>query len=116
MRKIKNYVIRKESVTDMLDAGRFNPSLEIQYKDRYGKYTKKLSSGYSDDISVYRQEDDTYVLSTNFRLGYVGLEVFNKDSEESIFLEEYQANEVFGRDDWNEMMPQEIIRTLIEYL
>ena len=45
MRRINNYSINKESTEDMIKAGRFNPSLEIIFRDRSGQYTHKFATG-----------------------------------------------------------------------
>jgi hypothetical protein len=112
MRKINNYSINKESTEDMINAGRFNPCLEIIFRDRSGKHTHKLSAGYSDDIDVYRDDLDTFILSRNSRLGYVGLEVFEgAEKTGSIFLESHQVKEVLGRDD---LAPVNAIERLLE--
>jgi hypothetical protein len=76
MRRVHRYSIRKEDLFDMLHAGRYNPCMEITYRDRSGEYTHKLSAGYWDDIDVYRDGSETYILSSNRSLGYIGLEVF----------------------------------------
>ena len=65
MRKIYNYRINKESFWETLHAKRFNPCLEITYRDRSGKHTHKLSAGYGDVLDVYREGTETYILSTN---------------------------------------------------
>jgi hypothetical protein len=114
MHKINNYSINKESTEDMINAGRFNPCLEITYRDRSGKHTHKLSAGYSDDIDVYRDDLDTFILSRNSRLGYVGLEVFEgAERTGSIFLESHQVKEVLGRED---LAPFNAIKRMREYL
>ena len=53
MRKVKKYKIQKETYTDMCDAGRFNRSLEITFRDKTGIHTHKLNAGYGDDLDVY---------------------------------------------------------------
>jgi hypothetical protein len=112
MRRIYKYSITKESTEDMINAGRFNPCLEITYRDRSGKHTHKLSAGYSDDIDVYRDYLDTFILSRNSRLDYVGLEVFEgADKIGSIFLESHQVKEVLGRED---LAPFNAIKRLLE--
>ena len=65
MRKIHNFSISKESTDEMIKAGRFNPCLEITFRDRSGKHTHKLSAGYGDYRDVYREGPETYVLSSN---------------------------------------------------
>jgi hypothetical protein len=76
MRRINNYRIFKETTEEMIAEGRYNRSLMITFVDRSGRHTHRLTSGYSDEIHVYRNGERTCVLSVNERLGYVGLEVF----------------------------------------
>ena len=84
----------------MLHAGRYNPCIEIAYRDRSGRHTHKLSAGTDDVLDVYREGKETFVLSTNPRLGYMGLEVFEgADKAGDIFLERHHVKEVLGRDD-----------------
>ncbi|MBC8438498.1 MAG: hypothetical protein H8D87_02290 [Deltaproteobacteria bacterium] len=114
MRRINNFRINKESIDAMIKAGRFNPCLEITFRDRSGQYTHKVSAGYSDDIDVYREGKETYVLSTSSRLGYIGLEVFESDEQTgSIFLESHQVKEVLGRED---LVPFNAIKRLLEHV
>ena len=114
MRRITSYCINKESFEDMLNAKRFNPCLEITFRDRTGEHIHKISAGYSDDIRVYRNSGETFVLSQNCRLGYVGLEVFGgSEKSADIFLEAHQVSEVLGRQD---LAPFTIIRRLREYI
>jgi hypothetical protein len=114
MRRINNYSINKESIEDMINAGRFNPCLEITFRDRSGKHTHNLSAGYSDVLDVYREGIETYVLSTNSMLGYVGIDVFEgAEKTGSIFLESHQIKEVIGRED---LAPFNAIKRLVEHI
>jgi len=114
MRRINNYMISKENFNDMLKAGRFNPCLEMTFRDHTGSHTHKINAGYSDEIHVYREHSETFVLSQNRRLGYIGLEVFNGDEKAGdIFFEDHQVQEILGRDD---LSPFTIIRKLGEYI
>jgi len=114
MRKVSTYMIGKETFDDMLNAGRFNPCLEITFRDQSGKHTNKISAGYSDEIHVYREHRETFVLSQSRRLGYIGLEVFKGDETlGEIFLEDHQVKETLGKDD---LAPFTIIRRLGEYI
>jgi hypothetical protein len=114
MCRINNYSINKESTEDMFNAGRFNPCLEITFRDRSGQHTHKLSAGYSDVLDIYREGRETYVLSTNSMLGYVGIEVFEgAEKTGSIFLESYQIKEVLGRED---LAPFNAIKRMREHL
>ena len=114
MRAIKNYTISKESFEDMRKAKRFNPCLEITFQDKKGVHHYKLSAGYEDDIYVYREHQQTFILTQNHRLGYVGLEVFEDDGKAGdIFLEAHQVSDVLGRDD---LAPFTIIRRLRDFV
>ena len=114
MRRVNNYRIAKESFEDMCTATRFHPCLEITFRDRTGEHTHKLSAGYSDDISVYREHGETFVLSQNPGLGYIGLEVFMAEEQTGdIFLEAHRITEILGRDN---LAPFTIIRRLRDYL
>nr|WP_319393443.1 hypothetical protein [uncultured Desulfobacter sp.] len=114
MRRIQNYSISKESTQDMIQANRFNPCLEITFRDRSGQHTHKLTVGYDDDLYVYREGPETLVLSTNTRLGYIGLEVFEgPDKTGEIFVEEHRVKETIGRED---LAPFNAIKRLREHI
>jgi hypothetical protein len=114
MRRIHKYSIGKESIEDMIQAKRFNPSLEITFRDRSGQHTHKLSAGYDDDVDVYIEGPETYILSSNPKLGYIGLEIFEgAEKQGEIFLQEEQVNEVLGRDD---LAPFNAIKRLREHI
>ena len=114
MRKITNYTIHKESFEDMLTSGRFNPCLEIVFRDKTGHHTHKLSAGHSDDIVVYREYGETLVLTHNPQLGYFGLEMFNGDEKGAdLFLEYHKVIEILGSCD---LAPFTLIQRLRNYL
>jgi hypothetical protein len=114
MRRVRKYSIRKETHSDMLHAQRYNRCLEITYRDRSGEYTHKLSAGYCDDIDIYRSGSETYVLTSNRSLGYIGLEVFQgPDKTGEIFVQSEQVKEVLERDD---LAPFNAIKRLREYV
>ena len=99
MRRIRNYMIKQESIGDMVKYGRFNPSPEFTFRDKTGVYTHKIGAGTADYKDVYRKHGVTYLLTRNYRLGYVGLEVF-KGSENlgEIFLQiDYELDEILGK-------------------
>jgi hypothetical protein len=114
VRKVKKYKVSKESFEDMCKAKRFNPCLEITFRDKKGIHHHKLSAGYDDDIYVYREYQQTFILTQNPRLGYVDLELLEGDTKSAdIFLEANQVIEVLGRDD---LAPFAMIRRLRDYL
>lgn len=114
MRRVKTYTILKESFEDMCKAKRFNPCLKITFRDKKGVHHHNLSAGYDDEIHVFREHQQTYILTQNPRLGYVGLEVFDGDDRiGDIFLEAHQVTEVLQRDD---LAPFTIVRRLTDYV
>jgi hypothetical protein len=114
MRRIANFQIQKETFEDAYRAGRFNPSLEITFRDRTGNHTHKIGAGYSDELDVYREDGVTYVLARNHALPYVGLEAFEGDEKVvDLFLQEGQVIEVLGR---SNLASVTIIKRLQPYL
>ena len=114
MRRINRFSISKEDFWEMLHAKRHNPGLVITFRDKSGKYTHKLSAGYTDVLDIYRKGTETYVLSTNSMLGYVGLEVLEgPDKTGEFFVEGHQVKEVLGRDD---LAPFNVIKRLREHI
>ena len=114
MRKIHNYRISKEDFWEMLHAKRHNPCLVITFKDKSGKHTHKLSAGYRDILDIYREGIETYVLSTNSRLDYVGLEIFEgSEKQGSIFLQGDQVKEVLEKEN---LAPFNVIKRLREHI
>ena len=114
MKRVTKYTIAKESCEDMCKATRFNRCREISFRDRTGKHTHKLSAGYSDDSSVYRENGQTFVLSQNPGLGYIGLEVFRGEEQAGdIFLEAHRITEILGQ---GNLAPFTIIKRLEDYV
>jgi len=114
MRRVYSHTIRKESYEGQIAAGRWNPCLEIVFRDRRGKHTHKISAGNSDVIHVYRDGSETYVLSVNDSLGYVGLEVFDGDDKTGeAFLQGEQVADVLGRYD---LAPFTMVRRMVEII
>ena len=111
MRRVPRYTISKESYNDMNKAGRYNPCLEITFRDKHGKHTHKLQAGYEDYINVFRENGETFVLSQNHRLGYVGLELFQRDRKAgTLFFQNSTALDVLGNMD---LAPFTIIQRLL---
>ena len=114
MKRVNNYTIKKESFEDMLTEKRFNPGLEFTFQDQNKTHTHKLNAGYCDDISVYRENRQTFILTNNPYLGYVSMQVFNGGEEtEDLFLEYHQLVEILGSCD---LAPITMIRRLRNHL
>ena len=114
MQQAKHYSISKESTYDMIEAGRFNPSLEITFDDSAGRHTHKISAGYGDEIGVYQENDETYVVNQSPGLSYVGLQVFaGADIIGEAFVADHEMAAVFGESDPEE---QTLLERLRDYI
>ncbi len=82
----------------MIQAKRLHTCLEITFRDRSGRHTHKLSAGYDDDLDVYQEGSETYILTTNSKLGYIGLEVFaGADKTGKILDLDYPAGPIIDK-------------------
>ena len=114
MRRV-NYQIEKETIDSMVEAGRFNPALELTFRDKTGTHTHIIGAGYSDTVDVYRDGKETFVLSRNFSLGYVGLEVFEGETIiGDMFLQNnWEVKEIVGL---IHLMPYTLINRMAQYI
>lgn len=94
------YSLVKETWEEQRAAGRHNPATVLVYRRR--RFT--LAAGDSDDINAFIHGKGSsatmYVVSTNNRLGYVGLQVFNLTGEETnslFFQNEEDITDVLGK-------------------
>jgi hypothetical protein len=114
MRRVTNWILRKESFGDMMDSRRYHQCIEIVFRDKKGVHRHKLSIGGSDKIDVYRENGETFVLSRNPQLGYVGMEIFaGNERTGDLFLQPHEVEEVVGSD---RLQPHTIIRRLMPFV
>ena len=86
-------IIRHESMEKQLKAGRFNPALELVWNGR----AMTLSAGQEDDLEFWMDDGDIIIASSNSRLGYVALQIFNAltgKEEGDVFFQDYDAEDV----------------------
>jgi hypothetical protein len=88
------------------------------YRDRGGIHRVTLDAGRADDLHVFREGNETFVLSLNHRLDYAGLQIFDTDGDEigNIFASvDYEIKEMIGRRglDYD---PMTIAKRLAEYI
>ena len=90
--------LEKETWEEQQEAGRHNPGLVVLFRDRKGKHRVPISAGYSDDVEGFRSGEETYILSMNRGLNYVGLQVFQGSDEiGDMFVDrDYDIEEMFG--------------------
>lgn len=108
--------IEHETWEEQKKAGRYNPALVA----KIGKIRLILECGSSDYTYFWKDKTNYYVLSLNYRLGYVGLTEYNKKGEQTIggdiFLQtDYELEEILGKN-WEDKSPAWIKRVLINYL
>jgi len=99
MKTITNFTIDEENYESQLAASRYNPGLEVTFRDKRGAHTVPISAGYSDQITVYREKELTIVLSTNKGLCYAGVELFlhGKGTGELFLQTDYDIESVLGK-------------------
>jgi len=88
----------KETREEQREAGRHNPSLVVYFRDRKGTHRVPINAGYYDDVEGFRSGDETFILTTNSSLEYVGLEVFRGDESlgDVFFQYDHEIKDVLG--------------------
>jgi hypothetical protein len=85
MKRLNNY-----SIKEVWIEGHYNSTPAIIFNgDEY-----VLGAGTSDNIIVYHDKDNVYVVVENHNLNYIGLEVFEKSTGEKLGEFFDQANEM----------------------
>ena len=114
MKRVK-YSIERESTDEQVEAGRFNPCLKLTFRDKTGIHTHKIGAGYSDEIDVYREDQETFVLTRNSGLGYVGLEIFNGPAPvgEMFIQNDLGIEEIVGNINF---APYTVIKRMAQYI
>ena len=98
MRTLHHWRLVQETWNEQRDAGRFNPGLQIHI----GTLHLPIGAGSSDDVHLFQEDGEYYVLSVNTGLQYVGLQIFSATGEllDYSFLDtEYQIAENVGNID-----------------
>lgn len=98
--------------------GYHNPPQMMEFTFGRKTYTVQLSAGSSDDVEVYRDGDSLFVLSTNTRLGYCGIQVFalKGDYAGQEIGEHFEQSPNENLEGWDDMAPFNLIRRLAEYV
>lgn len=117
MREFSPRVCR-ESLDSQLAAGRYTPASVALWHSKYGKHRWVLPCGTSDDISFFREGSLAFLVCINKGLDYVGLSVFDCQTNDEI-------GEVFcqSEDHWREVLgrrgldlhPRNIAKRLADY-
>jgi len=72
MRTIKDYTTEPEPYDEQRKAGRYNPAIKLTAAGQ----CVTIGAGWRDELDVFEESGELYVLSRNPGLGYAGLEVF----------------------------------------
>lgn len=116
MRRVR-HEIRFESLEERLKARRENPCLVVCYRDSTGYHEVPISAGSQDDVSVFREKDTTFVLTTNSGVGYLGLEAYCGDAKlgDVFFHQDIEVEQVLGRRGF-ELSETTMAKRLAEYI
>lgn len=95
----------RESFESQSKAGRYNPATVVKWEHKGHKRRHVLGVGESDDYSIFvdTTDDTLYVVCTNNRYGYAGIQGYRPDDQEpdealSVFLQnDYAIAESLGR-------------------
>lgn len=102
MRTFKgNIRLLEESWESQREAGRYNPATQAHFRAGRKSHALTLNAGTSDRLAFFREGEYFIVLSSNWNLHYIGLQVYNTkecDCEEDIFLSGDQVDEMLGKD------------------
>lgn len=92
-----NFHTEKETITEQVQAGRFNPALVLLFRFSKKDYRITIGAGYDDEISLFVDTPSAgslpppefYLLTRNVQLGYIGLDVYNAAGEQiaDVFLD-----------------------------
>jgi len=97
-------------------AGRYNRALTLSFTIDGVNHRVHLKSGESDDIYTLTDGRQAYVISSSFRLQYVGVEVFSDgDCTGDIFIDGSEVEASLGDDVWD-LEPAELLERLLPYL
>lgn len=107
----------RESAESQSKAGRYNPARVVKYRGR----RHVLPAGDGDDWFLLKEGERVYCVSINRRLGYCGVQGYDKEDEEcderlSVFLQaDYEIEETLGKRGLD-LTDQTIARRLIDLL
>ena len=118
MRTIKDFKLQNETFEDQRKAGRYNPALELIFRDKKGFHTVKIGAGTSDRIYVFREDWETIVLSINSGLNYAGIEVFNGREHlgEKFVQYDYEIQEYLGIKDVDDLTEINVAKRLYNHI
>jgi len=109
-----NAPVRKMKLEEQLHYKIKNAGLMLDYQNK----SYFLNAGTRDDVEVWKHGAGLYVLTINGYCGYIGLDAYmpnEPDPVNSVFLQEYEVEELLGRK-WKDLSTRTIALRLMEYL
>jgi hypothetical protein len=88
----------------------------IQYELEGVMHEHEYGAGSSDDVSVFGDGHDAFLMSRNVGMGYCGLEVYvdgDKHIGREVFIQ--NADEDLG-DNWDDLEDAQLLDLLLEYV
>ncbi len=119
MRRFDNWTQRTASFEET-PKGFHNPPEMMDFSFGRKKFSVQLSAGSSDTVDVYRDGDSLFVMTSNNRLNYVGLEVFALKGDYAgekigeFFEQNPDDNEALR--DWQDHSVPFVIRVMTDYV
>jgi len=96
----KRIDICEESLESQAKARRYNPAMVATFRYRHKNHEITLDAGTSDRIRFFHEDQFFIVLSANWRLDYVGIQVYDMDNQwetaKAFFQGEEQYKELLG--------------------
>jgi len=94
--------MRREPEAYRAAAGRYHPARQVVIETPKYRLIVPISAGGSDDVEVYREGSDYWIVTVNSSLGYAGLETVSADptalaNGRSVFLQhDHEIAEILG--------------------
>jgi len=115
-RPLRGWKLDHESWDEAQRARRYNRAITLTYTHGSARHRVVLQAGEADEIDVLSDGNAVYVLTSNFGLGYVGLEVFPDGAREAeAFVQGSEVEECLGESFWD-LSPSEKTAQLVPYL
>lgn len=111
----RNATVR-EATPEETPKGHCNPPQVLEYRDRQGSHAVVIAAGTEDYVEVWRLRGTSTraVLTYNYRLGYVGLEMVDGgEVTEEVFMQ--NAAEELEDPSWDDKSSAWLVRALLYY-
>lgn len=117
MRTVRRFKLSKESYEEQRAARRYNPATVVEWVQGRRKRRMTLGAGDSDHLHFFTDDTLFIALSVNYRLDYVGIQVFDTaiDAEVGEVFFDTNLEAAFGRN-WEAKSPMFLAKSMFEYI